>query len=67
MKTQSEDQRRRGLNFVRRQVAAGKATKKDIEQWESELGPGVRQIVQDAAPPKAVRRTASKPDTIKES
>jgi hypothetical protein len=55
------------LNFVRRQVAAGKATKKDIEQWESELGPEVRQIVQDAAPPKAVRRTASKPDTIKES
>lgn len=67
MKTSPNDQRQRGLNFVRRQVAAGKATKQDLDRWEAELGPEVRQIAQDAAPPKVTRAAASNPDTRKES
>lgn len=63
--------RRRGLNFVRRQIAAGRATKKDIDRWAEELGDEVRRIAKDAttatAPPKNVptsaSTTASKPDT----
>ena len=53
MSMSQHELRRRGLNFVRRQVAAGKATKKDLERGEKELGPEVRQIAKDAAPPKA--------------
>jgi hypothetical protein len=63
----AQETRRRGLNFVRRQIAAGKATDGDLEQWEKELGPEVREIAKDAAPPRAPRRTASRPAITEES
>lgn len=62
MSMSENELRRRGLNFVRRQIAAGKATKKDVEQWTEELGPEVQEIANQSAPPRA-RPTASKPDT----
>jgi hypothetical protein len=65
MNVSANEQRNRGLNFVRRQIATGKATKADIERWAKELGPEVHQIAQDAAPPKS--SAASKSAITKES
>lgn len=67
MSMSQEELRRRGLNFVRRQINAGKATKQDIDRWADELGDEVRQIAKEATPSKSVpapaSTTASKPDT----
>ena len=46
MSMSNEELRRRGLNFARRQIAAGKATKQDVDRWEKELGPEVRALAQ---------------------
>lgn len=63
----ADETRRRGLNFVRRQIAAGKATKKDLDRWAEEIGDEVRQIARDVAPPKSAPPAVSKPATTKES
>ena len=66
MSFSAEETRRRGLNFARRQIAAGKATKQDLERWEKELGAEVRKIAQEVAPSKATP-SAPKSATTKES
>lgn len=58
----SQEERNRGLNFVRRQIAAGKATAEDIERWTDELGDEVQQIARDVAPPRVRRPRISKSD-----
>jgi hypothetical protein len=59
MSMSAHELRQRGLNFVRRQIAAGKATEQDIERWEKELGDEVRKIAQEATPRRRARSTTS--------
>jgi hypothetical protein len=66
----AEELRRRGLNFARRQIAAGKATRQDIDRWAEEFGDEVRRIAssapQSAPARKPARPTLSNLDTSKE-
>lgn len=63
MSMSKEELRRRGLNFARRQIAAGKATKQDIERWTKELGPVVEELAKEAAASKAPPPKTTKSDT----
>lgn len=72
MSMSKNELRNRGLNFARRQIASGKATQADIERWEKELGPEVRQPAQavrhEATPRTRSARTVPDPSaTSKES
>lgn len=51
-----------GLNHVRRRIAAGDYTEKDIERWTDELGSEVREMVPKPKKKRAKKKSSTSSD-----
>ncbi len=58
----NNQERKRGLAYVRGRVASGRYKAADIKRWTKELGPEVERIVEELVPQKPASTSSGSND-----